>query len=503
MVYYIYIMTEIYSLDDINHIIFCGFNYELPEKTLNIISQLSLQVGSPDYVKTPVFKKCDNVAQSEILQKESYKKKRGNKYKEIVNDSDWNALKNFQTTKIEEKVGVDIKIDAIRTYLNKLSDKNYIDIRNKVMDTIENLKENMDNDDLKNLRTRCGYVPSESIIAFEKNLHETGVVGLGKCLHFAIDLICSGGIHSFFKIIWNYSLNHIGIASVRIFMYLNKRISDLEELIKKYPDETLYNNQEFQTKVCEMILILHDAPKTHKIVWPKVGVETHDSLWFKSVASAPATDIVNKVWKGDGDLRILYFLGNEIVKSASEYSSERVLFWIKWGFEEEAKMKKENNHSTLTTVDRSSTGKGKGEVSYYFLAILSEIYKELSRKSMIRMNEEFQSLIDIFRSSDLKFSLSFRKNLLALIAQIICEVPRWKVPAANPLIKDPVVLTRTLPQCSKFFVEVLQYPSVASQNLNKLFKSKGKIEKKKDNKKLSMEEQFQAFDKAMEEYIKK
>jgi len=361
----------------------------------------------------------------------------------------------------------------------------------------------MDNDDLKNLRTRCGYIPSESIIAFEKNLHETGVVGLGKCLHFAIDLICSGGIHSFFKIIWNYSLNSIGIASVRIFMYLNTRISDLEELIKKYPDETLYNNQEFQTKVCEMILILHDAPKTHKIVWPKVGVETHDSLWFKSVASAPATEIVNKVWKGDGDLRILYFLGNEIVKSASEYSSERVLFWIKWGFEEEAKMKKENNHSTLTTVDRSSTGKGKGEVSYYFLAILAEIYKELSRKSMIRMNEEFQSLIDIFRSSDLKFSLSFRKNLLALIAQIVCEVPRWKVPAANPLIKDPVVLTRTLPQCSKFFVEVLQYPSVASQNLNKLFKSKGKIEKKKDNKKLSMEEQFQAFDKAMEEYIKK
>ena len=361
----------------------------------------------------------------------------------------------------------------------------------------------MDNDDLKNLRTRCGYIPSESIIAFEKNLHESGAVSLGKCLHFAIDLICSGGIHSFFKIIWNYALNHIGIASIRIFMYLKIRINDLDELIKKYPDETLYNNKEFQTKICEMILILHDAPKSHKIVWPKVGVETHNLDWFKSVTSAQPTEIVNKVWNSDGDLRILYFLGNEIVKSASEYSCERLLFWIKWGFEEEAKLKKENAHSALTTVDRSSTGKGKGEVSYYFLSLLAEIYKELSHKNMIRMNEEFQSLIDIFRSSDLKFTMSFKKNLLALIAQIVCEVPRWKVPAANALIKDPVVLTRTLPQCSKFFVEVLQYPSVASQNLNKLFKSKGKIEKKKDTKKLSMEEQFEAFDKAMEDYMKK
>jgi hypothetical protein len=166
-------------------------------------------------------------------------------------------------------------------------------------------------------------------------------------------------------------------------------------------------------------------------------------------------------------------------------------------------MKKENSHATLTTIDRSVNGKGKGDISYYFLAILSEIYKELGRKQLIRMNEEMQSLVDLFRSTDIKFSTSFKKNLLGIIAQIVCEVPRWKIPAANPLIKDPVVLGRTLPQCPKFFVEILQYPSVSSNNLNKLLKSKGKVEKKKDNKKLSMEEQFEAFDKAMEDYMKK
>jgi hypothetical protein len=53
----------------------------------------------------------------------------------------------------------------------------------------------------------------------------------------------------------------------------------------------------------------------------------------------------------------------------------------------------------------------------------------------------------------------------------------------------------------KLFSEVLQYPSVISTNLAKLLKNKGKIEKVK--KKLSMEEQFEAFDKAMEIYMMK
>ena len=49
-----------YNLSDINNIIFQGFDFELPEETLKIISELALQVGSPDYVKTPVFQKREN-----------------------------------------------------------------------------------------------------------------------------------------------------------------------------------------------------------------------------------------------------------------------------------------------------------------------------------------------------------------------------------------------------------------------------------------------------------
>ena len=126
-----------YSLDEINEIIFKGFNYELPSAILSIISELSLQVGSPDYVKTPVFQKRENMTRTENVDREGFKKKKGNKHMEVVNDGDWEALRSFQSTKIEEKVGINAKIDIIRTHLNKLSDKNYIDIRNKIIENID------------------------------------------------------------------------------------------------------------------------------------------------------------------------------------------------------------------------------------------------------------------------------------------------------------------------------------------------------------------------------
>lgn len=128
-----------YTLDDINDIIFHGFDYSLPEETLKFISELTLQVGSPDYVKTPVFQKRENPMKDEIIPKENFKKKKNNKSMEVLNDADWEAIRTFQVTKIEDKEGVDAKIDLIRTYLNKLTDKNYIDIRNKITEIIQNI----------------------------------------------------------------------------------------------------------------------------------------------------------------------------------------------------------------------------------------------------------------------------------------------------------------------------------------------------------------------------
>jgi hypothetical protein len=134
--------TMQYTLNDFNEIIFNGFNYELPHETIKIISEIALEVGSPNYVKTPVFQKRENSMKSDASTTkdvQNLKKKRGNKGMEDLSSEDWVSLRNFQTTKIEEKVGIDAHIDIIRSYLNKLTDKTYADILLKitvVLDTI-------------------------------------------------------------------------------------------------------------------------------------------------------------------------------------------------------------------------------------------------------------------------------------------------------------------------------------------------------------------------------
>jgi hypothetical protein len=151
-------MKHMYTLEKINEILYQGFEYKLPDETLAIISQLSSEVGSPDYIKTPVFQKRENPMKVEpgSYVKESsnsgggggHKKRRG-KANEIVNDEDWEQLRTFQPTKIEEKTGIDTQIDNIRVNLNKMSDKNYMDMRNKIIDIIDSLiVENIKDEDM-------------------------------------------------------------------------------------------------------------------------------------------------------------------------------------------------------------------------------------------------------------------------------------------------------------------------------------------------------------------
>lgn len=131
-----------YSLDIINDIIFHGFEYSIPEETMKIISELALQVGSPDYVKTPVFAKRENPMKSDApVQNHRDNRKKKGRANEIISDDDWNAIRNFQATKIEEKTGVNAHIDSIRVLLNKLTDKNYIDMVNKITDELNKMIE--------------------------------------------------------------------------------------------------------------------------------------------------------------------------------------------------------------------------------------------------------------------------------------------------------------------------------------------------------------------------
>ena len=135
-----------YTIQEFTAITFNGFNLTLPEDTIKIISELSLQVGSPNYVKTPVFQKRENPLK-QTTQPIIDKRRKGKNLE--INDDDWSVIRNFQTTKFDVKEGINAQIDIFRSHLNKMSDKNYIDSRNKIVDEIDKIVVNhTDNNDL-------------------------------------------------------------------------------------------------------------------------------------------------------------------------------------------------------------------------------------------------------------------------------------------------------------------------------------------------------------------
>lgn len=141
-----------YSLNAFREITFHGFDFTIPESTVNLINELASQVGSQTFVRNTVFQKKEH-AEGVVFGQSTFKlgsgsgggsgggkKRRGNRSMEISND-DWETLRTFQATKILEKSGVDAHIDSLRSLLNKITDKTFLDIRENIilkMDEIVN-----------------------------------------------------------------------------------------------------------------------------------------------------------------------------------------------------------------------------------------------------------------------------------------------------------------------------------------------------------------------------
>jgi len=136
-----------YNIKEITDISNSGFYYEIPEDILDTINYLCKQVGSP-IVETRVFTKTvPSISENTNDYNSSYglnknnRKKRGNKGMEVSND-DWESIRTFQTTKIDQNTGIDSDINSLRLYLNKLTDKTFLELREKIIEKINTLCKN-------------------------------------------------------------------------------------------------------------------------------------------------------------------------------------------------------------------------------------------------------------------------------------------------------------------------------------------------------------------------
>ncbi len=309
--------------------------------------------------------------------------------------------------------------------------------------------------------SRKGYLLKDLARSFQQCLGEAGPVSAGKLLHFTADMIASGGLQLWQKLCWDYAFEHVGVASPRIFHFLQRKFRELNELSAKLSQEAFCRKPEIQVQIMEIPLILQMAPKKSKPKIPTISQDTHENdQWLRSVLRSSNKMAVRKVWSHSSDMDQMLHAGNEMVYAITEGATERAIFWAKWLIEEDAIYKKKFG-AGLTTAERGPAHlppKQKTAAGYYIINILAEVYKEFAEKGMVRMHEEFQALLDIYRSAEFKISQRRKMDTMVLMIQILTDVPRWKVPAAPSLVPDPTQLNRATSQAPAFFDEVLRLP---------------------------------------------
>lgn len=349
----------------------------------------------------------------------------------------------------------------------------------------EDYKENTEQE----ITSRKGYLLKDLARAFLQALGEAGPVASGKVIHFTADMITSGGLQLWIKLCWDYAFDHIGVASPRIFLYLLTKFKELNEKGRTLAFDAFCKSDEVQQVATEIVLILQGCPKKSKPKYPTIPYETHENDdWLRSVLRTSDKASVRKVWTRNTDAEQMLHAGNEMIYAITEGATERALFWVKWLMEEDAIIKKKYG-SGLSTMERGPAHlkpAQKTSTGYYLINVLAESYKEMASKGMIRMNEEFQSLLDLYRSTDSYNSQKRKMDLIAVMVQLLTDVPKWRVPAAPTLVNDPAVLQRAVNQSSTFFQEILAFPLP-----NKLLPAKVTGLKQKKIKDMSKEEKLQ------------
>jgi len=354
------------------------------------------------------------------------------------------------------------------------------------------------------IKSRRGYFLKDLARAFLQCLGETGPVASGKLLHFTADMVTSGGIQLWQKLCWDYAYDHIGVASPRIFHFLFRKFRELNELSAKMPFENFCKKKEIQEQLAEIVLILQDCPKKTKAKLPTIPPDTHENdQWLRSVLRTTDKMAVRKVWQRNTDLEQMLHAGNEMVYAIQEGATERAIFWAKWLLEEDAIIKKKFG-SGLTTLERGPPQlkpPQKTSVGYYLIAVLAEVYKEFAEKGMVRMHEEFQALLDIYRSTDFRITQRKKLDTMAIMIQILTDVPKWKVPAAPSLVPDPTKLSRAVSQTESFFREILMLP-LPAKLLPATVTGLTKKKVKEPSKQEKLEKQLALIDQAAMKYYK-
>ena len=100
--------------------------------------------------------------------------------------------------------------------------------------------------------------------------------------------------------------------------------------------------------------------------------------------------------------------------------------------------------------------------------------------------------MDLYRDQDT--SQKHKGDIIAIMIQILTEVPKWKVPAAPSLVQDPGSLQRTVQSAEQFFDELLRLPALQKPLPTKVSGLKSVSKKKDKSKEADLEAKLAEID---------
>ena len=120
-------MTDlIYNLNDVKHVMQTGFSYLLSPEILKHIKKIETDLGIPTINTNGPIKSYESTksgSTSGSFERNSRPIHSSRNHKK--EDLSWENVRNFKTTKIDKKEGLEKKINDVRICINKMSAKNY------------------------------------------------------------------------------------------------------------------------------------------------------------------------------------------------------------------------------------------------------------------------------------------------------------------------------------------------------------------------------------------
>lgn len=136
-----------YTLPEIHQIATNGFEFKLSPDVVEKLNYISTTLSNEVLIRNSVFNsrtitymnKNTNTNTNSTLN--NFARNRKKKSTRELSDEEWKATP-FKSTKIEQKVGIDGNIDKIRLYLNKISEKTFLQMRENILAELMIIYEN-------------------------------------------------------------------------------------------------------------------------------------------------------------------------------------------------------------------------------------------------------------------------------------------------------------------------------------------------------------------------